>query len=82
MFDMSITLNWSNNILEQAYDHNMRQVGALCEQEGIVFVPLPVEKFGGWGKGAVKEIQRIGSALAGRGYLSPHSETECVTTVW
>ena len=52
--------------LEQAYNGKMRLVGEACEQEGIFFVPLPVETFGEWSKGAVKEIKRIGSALAGR----------------
>ena len=52
--------------LDQAYKRKMSQVGASCECEGIVFIPLPVETFGGWSKGAVGVIKRIGSALAGR----------------
>ena len=44
----------------------MRQVEEACEREGIVFIPLPIETFGGWSEGAVTQIKRLGTALAGR----------------
>ena len=52
--------------LSQAYNRKMRQVGEACEREGIVFIPLPIETFGGWSEGAVTQIKRLGTALAGR----------------
>ena len=62
--------------LDQAYNRKMRQVGAACEREGIIFIPLPIETFGGWSKGAVTVIKQIGSALAGR---SGHEEGEVIS---
>ena len=37
-----------------------------CEREGLSFIPLPAETLGGWSENAVKQLKRIGSALAGR----------------
>ena len=53
--------------LGHAYDRKMRQAGDACEREGIVFVPLVAETFGGWGPGAITHIRRLGRALAARG---------------
>ena len=52
--------------LMQAYQRKMRQVGDACELQGIAFIPLPVETFGGWSDGAIKVLRRLGAALAGR----------------
>ena len=52
--------------LSYAFNRKWKQVGQACEQEGIIFKPLPVETLGGWGVGAVKELGRIGAALASR----------------
>ena len=52
--------------LMQAYQRKMRQVGDACELQGIAFIPLPVETFGGWSDGAIKVLRRLGASLAGR----------------
>ena len=48
---------------DQASKRKMGQVGQACEREGLVFIPLAVETFGGWGKVAVLEI-KIGICLS------------------
>ena len=62
--------------LIQAIERKMRQVGADCEREGIVFLPLPVETFGDWSQGAPKVIRKLGIALANR---SKRDEGEVVS---
>ena len=42
----------------------MRQSWEACRQEGIEFLPLPVEALGGWHPGAAKVIGKLGSQLA------------------
>ena len=42
----------------------MEQSWEACRQEGLVFVPLPVETFGSWHIDAAKELRRIAIAAA------------------
>ena len=39
-------------------------VGAACQREGIVFLPLPVETLGGWHDTAVQQIKKLAAALS------------------
>ena len=39
-------------------------VGAACQREGIVFLPLPVETLGGWHETAVQQIKKLAAALS------------------
>ena len=39
-------------------------VGAACQREGIVFIPLPVETLGGWHETAVQQIRKLAAALS------------------
>ena len=39
-------------------------VGAACQREGIVFLPLPVETLGGWHETAVQQIRKLAAALS------------------
>jgi hypothetical protein len=48
----------------KAYSRKMREVGELCRREGMVFIPLAMESLGGWHKGALKEVKKLGGALA------------------
>ena len=50
--------------LKMRYDQKWRKYGELCQSEGIVFEPLPVEMLGGWGKTAVLLLRKLGQALA------------------
>ena len=38
-------------------------VGAACQREGIVFIPLQVETLGGWHETAVQQIRKLAAAL-------------------
>ena len=50
----------------QAHQRKVSQIGEACSAEGINFVPLAVEVLGGWSDVAVKQLQRLGKAQAGR----------------
>ena len=50
--------------LTVAYNRKMAGAGEDCQRENIAFVPLAVESLGGWHDRAVKEIRKLGSALA------------------
>ena len=38
-------------------------MGDYFERESLSFIPLPAETLGGWRENAVKQLNRIGSAL-------------------
>ena len=40
----------------------MRKYSERCKAEGIVFIPLVVDRFGGWYKDAVEVITQAGEA--------------------
>ena len=42
----------------------MGRHGEDCRAAGIVFEPLPLDTLGAWGESTVKEVRKIGSALA------------------
>ena len=52
--------------LKHAHDRKVRQVGEACEREGIAFIPLVFETFGGMSEPAIKVTRRLGSSLAAR----------------
>ena len=55
---------------KEAHSRKWRATGDQCLQEEIVFVPLALESLGGWHKAAVREVKKLGGALA------RHSGTE------
>ena len=42
-----------SSALQYAYNWKMRGAGETCRQEGLVFLPMPVEILGGWHEEAV-----------------------------
>ena len=38
--------------------------GEMCQQAGVVFIPLPLETLGGWHESTIKEVKKIASALS------------------
>ena len=42
----------------------MRVTADLCDQQGIVFIPMAAESLGGWHKVALEQLRKLGSALA------------------
>ena len=47
-----------------AFTRKWRGAGEQCLREGIVFVPLALESLGGWHEAAVREVKKLGGALA------------------
>ena len=47
-----------------AYERKMRGAGELCRGQGIAFIPIVAESLGGLHGIAVREIKKIGAALA------------------
>ena len=56
--------NEPGHALDVAKRRKMEQSWEACRQEGLVFVPLPVETFGSWHTDAAKELRRIAIAAA------------------
>ena len=52
------------NAAKEAHLRKMREAGELCRRQGIVFIPLALETFGGWHEAAEQELRKLGSALA------------------
>ena len=50
--------------LVKAHDRKMATHWENCRAAGIVFQPLPLDTFGAWGESTIKEVKKIGSALA------------------
>ena len=50
--------------LSYAYTRKMRGAEEDCRRQGIAFLPLAVESFGGWHGGAEREVKKITAALA------------------
>ena len=42
----------------------MRGAGEACRRQGIAFLPMAVESFGGWHEVAERVVRKLGAALA------------------
>ena len=43
--------------LNHAFQRKVRGAGEACQQQGVAFLPMVVESFGGWHEGAVREVR-------------------------
>ena len=50
-----------------------------CRRQGIVFLPLAVESFGGWHSAVLGEVKKLGAALARQ---TGQEEGEAVGHLW
>ena len=50
--------------LTHAYERKMRGAEEDCRRQGIAFIPMAVESFGGWYGAAETEVRKLGAALA------------------
>ena len=50
--------------LQQAYNRKMAGAAEACASQGLAFLPMAVESFGGWEERAVKQVRKLASALA------------------
>ena len=57
----------------------MRGTAEACHRQGVAFMPLVVESYGGWHEMGVREVERLGAALARQ---SGQDEREAVRHLW
>ena len=50
--------------LDKAYDRKMQDTADACRQQGLVFLPIALETLGGMHHLAIRQLKRLGSALA------------------
>ena len=50
--------------MPHAYNLKVRNYGERCAREGIAFLPMAVDSFGGWHKAALAALTRLGRQLA------------------
>ena len=50
--------------LQFAFERKINGAAEDCRREGIAFLPLLVESFGGWHTAAEREVKKLGAALA------------------
>ena len=50
-----------------------------CRRQGITFMPLVAETFGGWHSGAGREVKKLGAALARH---TGQEEAEAISHLW
>ena len=60
-----ITMPIDGNFDHYAYGNKVRGAGEACMRQGIAFLPMAVESFGGWHEVAEREVRKLGAALAG-----------------
>ena len=65
--------------LQHAYTRKMRGAADACQQQGVAFLPMVVESFGGWHEASVREVERLGAALARQ---TGQEEEEAVRHLW
>ena len=63
------------------FRYNTKMAGAAeeCQAQGIAFLPLVVESYGGWGEVARDVVRRLATALARQ---NGRSEDETLSFVW
>ena len=69
----------AGHALQHAYTRKMRGAADACQQQGVTFLPIVVESFGGWHEGSVREVERLGAALARQ---TGQEEEEAVRHLW
>ena len=50
--------------LNEAFKRKVAKAGEPCRQQGISFIPLAADTFGGWHGVAAEQVQKLGRALA------------------
>ena len=65
--------------LDFAYERKLRGTWEDCERQGIAFLPIVAESMGGWHATAVREVKKLGSALARH---TGQLEGEAISHLW
>ena len=69
----------AGHALTHAFNRKMRGTAEACHRQAVAFMPLVVESYGGWHEMGVREVERLGSALARQ---SGQEEEEAVRHLW
>ena len=64
---------------EYAYGNKVQGAGEACRRQGIAFLPMVVELFGGWHEVADREVRKLGAALACH---TGQEESEAIGHLW
>ena len=65
--------------LNDTFKSKMQESAEACQREGVFFVPMVTESFGGWHEVAVKEVEKLGAALARQ---SGQNKDKAVRHLW
>ena len=71
--------NLAGHSLTYAYERKMNGAGEESRRQGIAFLPIVAETFGGWHPDAKKEVKKLGAALARH---TGQEEGEAVSHLW
>ena len=69
----------AGHALTHAFNRKMRGTAEACHRQGVAFLPLAVESYGGWHEMGAREGERLGAALARQ---SGQEEDEAVRHLW
>ena len=56
--------NTAGHALDKAFDRKMTAAGEDCRSQGMAFIPIAVESFGGWHQTAVSQVKKLAACLA------------------
>ena len=65
--------------LTYAYERKINGAEEECRRQGIAFLPMVVESFGGWHPDAKREVKKLGAALARH---TGQDEGEATSHLW
>ena len=69
----------AGHALDHAYGRKMNGAEEQCRRQGIAFLPMVAETFGGWHSGAEREVKKLGAALARH---TGQEEGEAISHLW
>ena len=72
-------VNTAGFALDHAHKGKLDRAEEACVRQGLVFLPLVAEAFGGWHPSAQREVKKLGSALARH---TGQDEAEAVSHLW
>ena len=72
----------AGHALNHAFERKMNGAEEQCRRQGIAFLPMVAETFGGWHAGAEREVKKLGAALARHaGATPPFWATGCLPSL-
>ena len=76
---MALAATTPGHALTFAYERKIRGAEEACRRQGIAFIPLAAESFGGWHGAGEREVRKLGAALARH---TGQDESEAVHHLW